>query len=145
MIENGRSKSEKETRCPQYRKPRQASTPRSYPEPRVTTRALEIRRLTSLAVPVVITQVGMMSMGMVDVIMIGHVGVEELAAASLGRVWLFGTLLMAFGVVIGIDPIIAQAHGGRLELLAPMNSAPGAVFALYLPLELPFEPGGAPG
>jgi Na+-driven multidrug efflux pump len=51
----------------------------------VTTRAREIRRLTSLATPVVITQVGMMTMGMVDVIMIGHVGVEELAAASLGR------------------------------------------------------------
>jgi MATE family multidrug resistance protein len=79
----------------------------------VTTRARELRRLTSLATPVVITQVGMMTMGMVDVIMIGHVGVEELAAASLGRVWLFGTLLMAFGVVIGIDPIVAQAHGRR--------------------------------
>jgi MATE family multidrug resistance protein len=79
----------------------------------VSTRALEIRRLSGLATPVVITQVGMMTMGMVDVIMLGHVGVNELAAASLGRVWLFGTLLMAFGVVIGIDPIIAQAHGRR--------------------------------
>lgn len=73
----------------------------------------ETRRLVALATPVVITQVSMMLMGVVDVIMVGHVGTDALDGASLGRLWVFGTLLFGLGMVMGIDPIVAQAHGSR--------------------------------
>jgi len=73
----------------------------------------ETRRLVALATPVVITQVSMMLMGVVDVIMVGHVGTDALDGASLGRLWVFGTLLFGLGIVMGIDPIVAQAHGSR--------------------------------
>jgi MATE family, multidrug efflux pump len=73
----------------------------------------ETRRLLALATPVIITQVSMMLMGVVDVVMVGHVGVDALDGASLGRLWVFGTLLFGLGIVMGIDPIVAQAHGSR--------------------------------
>jgi MATE family, multidrug efflux pump len=73
----------------------------------------ETRRLVALATPVIITQVSMMMMGVVDVIMVGRVGVDALDGASLGRVWVFGTLLFGMGIVMGIDPIVAQAHGSK--------------------------------
>lgn len=73
----------------------------------------ETRGLILLAVPVVITQVSSMFMGVVDTIMVGHVGVDSLAASALGHVWLFGTIVLAMGVLQGIDPIVSQGHGAR--------------------------------
>jgi len=71
----------------------------------------EIRALSRLALPVVAAQVGVMTMGVVDTIMVGHVSVEALAAAGLGHTWLFAVLLLATGLVLGMDPLVSQAHG----------------------------------
>ncbi len=73
----------------------------------------ESRRIWALAGPVILTQVATMMLGVVDTIMVGHVGVQELAAAALGHLWTFGTLIFAMGAVIGMDPIITQAAGAR--------------------------------
>lgn len=73
--------------------------------------ATHTRRLAALAGPIVGAQIFAMSLWMVDVLMLGHVGVEPLGAASLGRLWVFGTLVFAMGLVCGIDPIASQAHG----------------------------------
>ena len=71
----------------------------------------ELRRLTALAIPIVVTQVGTMMMGVVDMIMVGGLGKESLAAAALGSVWTMGTLAIGMGLTLGIDPLITQAHG----------------------------------
>jgi len=76
-----------------------------------TTLRFEVRRLFTLAAPVIVTQVATMMLGVVDTMMVGHVGVDTLAAASLGHVWTFGTLILAMGVVFGMDPIVTQAQG----------------------------------
>lgn len=71
----------------------------------------EVSRLVRLAVPVVVTQLATMMLGVVDTLMVGHVSVQTLAAASLGHLWTFGTMVFAMGVVFGIDPLVTQAHG----------------------------------
>ena len=71
----------------------------------------ETSALTRLALPVVITQLGNMMLWVVDVIMVGAVGYEELGAATLGRLMIMGTMMFGMGVVLGIDPLITQAHG----------------------------------
>ena len=76
-----------------------------------TTLRFEVRRLFTLAAPVIVTQVATMMLGVVDTMMVGHVDVSTLAAASLGHVWTFGTLIFAMGVVFGMDPLITQAQG----------------------------------
>jgi MATE family multidrug resistance protein len=89
----------------------------------------EARRLLALATPVIITQLGMMMMGVVDVIMVGRVGVDALDGASLGRVWVFGTLLFGMGIVMGIDPIVAQAHGSRNTVRLSLALQQGLIIA----------------
>jgi len=77
----------------------------------VPTVIAEVRRLAVLAAPIVVTQVGTMLMNVVDMLMVGSVGRDALAAAALGSVWTMGTLVFGMGLTLGIDPILTQAHG----------------------------------
>ena len=90
----------------------------------------EISSLVRLAVPVVGTQVAAMTMGVVDTIMLGSVGPHALAAAALGAACIWGTLILADGLVRGIDPIVAQAHGARDGERAALALQRGVVIAV---------------
>ncbi len=81
--------------------------------PAATTVGGEVRRLTELGGPAALTQLGWMMLGVVDTLMLGRLGVQELDSASLGNVWLWGTMIFGMGVVLGMDPVVAQAHGAR--------------------------------
>jgi MATE family multidrug resistance protein len=83
----------------------------SVPANHSTTR--EVRRLVALGGPAALTQVGAMLLGVVDTVMVGRLGVHDLDAASLGNVWLIGTLILGMGLMFGLDPILAPAHGAR--------------------------------
>jgi MATE family multidrug resistance protein len=71
----------------------------------------ELARLFRLAWPIMGAQVGNMLMGTVDTVFVGRVGVDALAAASIGNAFLYGTLLTGQGLVLGMDPLVTQAHG----------------------------------
>jgi MATE family multidrug resistance protein len=73
----------------------------------------EVRKMLALGLPVAGTQVSTMLLGVVDAVMVGHVSVEAMAAASLANVWIWATFLFAQGALMGLDPIVAQAHGAR--------------------------------
>ncbi len=96
----------------------------------------EIRRLAALSLPVAATQLSTMLMGVVDTIMVGRVSVEAIGAASLANVWLYGTLMFASGMVMGIDPLVAQAHGAGRGASAGLALQRGVVLALALSLPL---------
>ena len=64
-----------------------------------------------LAVPVVIIQVGMMAMGVVDTIMVGHISAQALAAVALGNLYFFTLAVFAMGTLMVLDPVVAQAVG----------------------------------
>ena len=82
------------------------------PTPFLPTRD-ELRALLALAVPVVVVQVGMMLMGVVDTVMVGHVSAAALAAVALGNLYFFAVAIFGMGVLMGLDPIIAQAVGAQ--------------------------------
>jgi len=71
----------------------------------------EIRTLVRLAWPVVASQVGLMLFAIVDMAMLGRVGAREMGAAALADACLFGSMIVAMGLVLGIDPLVSQAHG----------------------------------
>ncbi len=72
---------------------------------------LEVTTIARLSVPVALSQLGMTAMAAVDTLLLGHVGVDELAACALGNVWEWTWLCLGFGLVMGIEALISQAHG----------------------------------
>ncbi len=77
----------------------------------MTASRSEIRILLGLAGPVMLTQLGQMSLGIVDTVFIGHVSVSAMAAASLANAYAWISMMSAAGVIIGMDPLVSQAHG----------------------------------
>jgi len=76
----------------------------------------EISTLARLAWPVIASQLGLMTFVLVDMAMLGRLGAAEMGAAALADTCLFGTMMIGIGLVMGIDPLVSQAHGaGRGE------------------------------
>ena len=91
----------------------------------------EGRRLWALAWPIVLGQVGLVAMGLVDVLVCGWQGEQTLAAVGAGRIWAFGVLLFGFGALRGIEPIFAQAWGaGERDRMAESLAQTAAFVAV---------------
>ena len=78
---------------------------------RLLLRRHEMRELLALALPVVVVQVGLMAMGVVDIIIVGHYATLHLAAVALGNTMFFTVAMFGLGVLLALDPVIAQAVG----------------------------------
>ena len=88
--------------------------------------------MVRLAVPVVIIQVGMMAMGVVDTIMVGHVSAQALAAVALGNLYFFTLAVFALGTLMVLDPVVAQAVGALDEPAVGRAVQRGIIIAALL-------------
>jgi MATE family multidrug resistance protein len=73
----------------------------------------ELRALSRLALPIVVVQVGMMFMGVVDTIMVGHVSPQALGAVALGNLYYFAVAIFGQGILLALDPVVSQAVGAH--------------------------------
>jgi len=96
----------------------------------------EFRALISLATPIVVVQVGLMTMGVVDSIMAGRFSAEALAAIAIGNFYFFTVAMFGLGVLLVLDPLIAQAVGARDETAIALAVQRGLLLALVLSLVL---------
>ena len=64
-----------------------------------------------LAYPVMLSQLGQVLVGVADSVMVGHVGKEPLAAASLGNSVFYLFFTFGLGISFGITPLVAKADG----------------------------------
>ena len=96
----------------------------------------EWRSLLSIALPVVAVQVGMMLMGVIDTLMMGHVSATALAGVALGSLYVFALLVIAMGTLMSLDPLVAQAVGAKDEHAVTRAVQRGVVIALGLGLAL---------
>lgn len=88
----------------------------------------ELREMIRLAGPVVVVQVGIMLMGVVDTMMVGHVSPEALAAVALGNLYFFACAMFGMGILFALDPVVAQALGaGDEETVARAVQRAGAI------------------
>lgn len=72
--------------------------------------------MTRLAVPVVLAELGWMTMGLVDVMMVGRVGAEAIGAVSIGSNVFFPIAIFGIGILLGLDFLVARASGaGKLD------------------------------
>ncbi|MSR07014.1 MAG: MATE family efflux transporter [Gemmatimonadetes bacterium] len=92
----------------------------------------ELAAMVRLAVPIVTVQLGQMTMGVVDTVMIGRVSAEALAAIALGNLYFFGAVIFGWGVLLGLDPVVAQAVGAGDTVAVQRGVQRGLVLALGL-------------
>ena len=67
--------------------------------------------MVALAVPVVLSELGWMAMGIVDTIMVGRLGPAAIGAVALGNAVYYTPALFGIGVLLGLDTLVAQAFG----------------------------------
>jgi multidrug resistance protein, MATE family len=81
---------------------------------RITLRQ-HIRANLDLALPVMVTNLGHVLMGVCDNVMVGHINATSLAAAGLATVAFNVLLLFGIGVSYAITTLVAEADGARDE------------------------------
>ncbi len=62
--------------------------------------------------PIVLTQLSQMGMGVADTIMAGRYGAADLAGVALGGNVFWPTVMLLSGVIMAIVPAVSQLHGG---------------------------------
>ena len=79
------------------------------------------KRNLYLALPVVLSQVGQVTVHLVDNMMVGHVGTTELAAAAFANnVFMIG-MYFGMGITYGITPLVGKAFSrGKLQEVAAL-------------------------
>jgi MATE family multidrug resistance protein len=74
-------------------------------------RAPEARSILTLALPIALTQIGMVLYGTVDMLFVGRLGSVAIASVGLGAMTYAAGLVAGMGVVMGIDSHSAKAFG----------------------------------
>ncbi len=82
------------------------------PEARVNL-AAELRALLALAIPVALSEIGWMTMTIVDVIMVGKLGPASIGAVGLGNAIYYAPSLFGIGLMLGLDTLVSRSWGAR--------------------------------
>jgi MATE family, multidrug efflux pump len=70
----------------------------------------------TLALPVVLAELGWMTMGLVDTLMVGRLSPEAIGAVGVGSSLFMGIVVFAMGLLLGLDTLVSRAFGaGRIE------------------------------
>lgn len=72
---------------------------------------LELSNLLMLAVPLAVSQVGLLAMSVTDSIMMGRISAEALAAGGLAATVAFSMMIFCQGLFMALQPILAQLRG----------------------------------
>ena len=92
--------------------------------------------MIALAVPVVLSELGWMLQGIVDTIMVGSLGPAAIGAVALGNAVYYIPSLFGFGLLLGLDTLVAQAYGREDHEACHRWMAQGIYLALILTLPL---------
>ena len=74
---------------------------------------VEVRATFSLGVPIVIALIAQTAMSITDLILMGRLGLDQVAGVSLGLTVYIPLMLFALGIVTAISPRISQAYGAQ--------------------------------
>ena len=88
--------------------------------------------MLQLALPVAAVQLGIMAMGVIDTIMVGHVSPVALVSAALGNLYFFLPVIFGQGTLMALDPVVSQAVGARDDVAISRALQRGIVLSLAL-------------
>ena len=69
--------------------------------------------MVTLAIPVVLSELGWMAQGVVDTVMVGRLGPAAIGAVALGNAVFYTPSLFGFGLLLGLDTLVSQAYGRK--------------------------------
>jgi hypothetical protein len=100
----------------------------------------ELRPMLRLALPVVLSDLGWMLMGIVDTMMVGRIipgTAIAIGAVSIGSIFFYTVAMFGGGLMLGLDTLVSHAYGAgrRHECYRSLLSG------LYLIVPLAFPPG----
>ncbi len=91
-------------------------------------------QLLKLAMPLVLTQAGQMTVQLISIAMVGRVGTAELAAASFANNIYIVIMLFGLGLFLGVTPLVGHARGADDDRQAAAVMKSGfALSGLLLP------------
>ncbi|MGE0735587.1 MAG: MATE family efflux transporter [Alphaproteobacteria bacterium] len=85
--------------------------PSNHLPPRAPTWRNEMRETIVLGVPMALTQLGQIVMLITDTLIIGKLGTEAVAAASLATALFYFCFIIGMGIATATAPLAAQAYG----------------------------------
>ena len=85
-----------------------------------------------IAIPLALAELGWMSMGVVDTIMVGRLpdSAVSIGAASVGNALFYSFAIFGIGLMSGLDTLVSQAFGANDRLRARRALASGLGLAL---------------
>jgi multidrug resistance protein, MATE family len=104
----------------------------------MTTRNIrsELREFLHLAIPLASAQLAQAATGFVDTLMMGWLGTATLAAGGLAATTFMAVSVVGTGLVLGMTPVVAAAHGsGELKQVSRWSQQ-GLWFSLLVALPL---------
>ncbi len=101
---------------------------------RVTAWGPDLRDMARFAAPIVLVNVGMQAMGVVDAIMVGRLGGAAIASVALGNLYFFNISIFGIGLLLALDPVIAQAIGAGAQADTARGVQRGLLMAAALSL-----------
>jgi multidrug resistance protein, MATE family len=76
----------------------------------------ELKPMLALAGPVVLAEIGWVSMGIVDTVIVGPLGPAAIGAVGIGHVLFLALAVFGMGLLLGLDTLVSHAFGaGRLD------------------------------
>src|ERR1700751_132121 len=73
--------------------------------------AAELRALLALAIPVALSEIGWMTLTVVDVIMVGKLGPAAIGAGGLGNAIYYAPSIFGIGLLLGLDTLVSRSWG----------------------------------
>src|SRR5579859_2904806 len=97
----------------------------------------DLRALLTLAIPVILSELGWVAMGIVDTIMVGRLGPRAIGAVGISSAAYYVPALCGIGVLLGLDTLVSQAWGRRDYEVCHRWLAQGVYCALaYCPVAM---------
>jgi MATE family multidrug resistance protein len=75
--------------------------------------AAEMRALLALAIPVALSEIGWMTMTVVDIIMVGKLGPSAIGAVGLGNAIYYAPSIFGIGLLLGLDTLVSRSWGAK--------------------------------
>ena len=88
----------------------------------------EVAATLALGWPLILTNLAQTGLATLDVILLGRLGAEALAAGTLGANLYFGTMFFGLGLVSAVAPMAAQAVGRKLHTVRELRRTVRAGF-----------------